>query len=255
MPPIVSQAHNRVPGTDPALLEGRSGVSSEQAASEFGTTGPVVTVRGEASVEVESDLVDLYLSVGSRGTDRAGVLRELEARAAELGALIDGFQTAIERRSTDGFSVHPEFGGSKGGKVRGYSGQMSTHLTLHDFSVLSELVVGANAIELSDVGSPYWRLRRDHPAHREARLAAITDGLTRARDYAAAFGAGIDGLLSIREEGTDVESVMPRFSRAAALSGGPEARGMPSFDFEPERQRVEGAVILRFRMSTPTLPE
>jgi len=219
-----------------------------------GPAGPVVTVRGEANVEVESDLVDLYLNVGSRGTDRAVVLRDLEARAAELAELIDRFATAIERRSTDGFSVHPEFGGSKGGKVRGYAGQMSTRLTLNDFSVLSDLVVGANAIELTDVGSPYWRLRHDHPAHREARLAAITDGLTRARDYAAAFGAGIDGLLWIGDDGTDVESAMPRFSRTAALSGGREDSGMSSFDFEPARQRVDGAVILRFRMTAPTLP-
>jgi hypothetical protein len=88
---------------------------------------------------------------------------------------VDRFEAAIERRSTDGFAVHPEFGGSKGGKVRGYSGHLSTHLTLHDFAVLSDLVLGANAIELGEVGSPYWRLRHDHPAYREARLAAITD--------------------------------------------------------------------------------
>ena len=237
-------------------------MSDEQATvrtdpTSEGKTGPVVTVRGEASVEVESDLVDVHLSVRSRGADRAVVLRELEQRAAELGALIDRFETAIERRSTDGFSAQPEFGGSKGAKVRGYSGQLSTHLTLHDFAVLSDLVLGANAIELCDIGSPYWRLRHDHPAYREARLAAITDGLTRARDYAAAFGAGIDGLLSIGDDGTGVESMMPmaRGRRtsfdAMALSGGGEDL---SFDFEPERQRVGGAVLLRFRMSTPTLP-
>jgi uncharacterized protein YggE len=225
---------------------------------ERANDGPVVTVRGEATVEVESDLVDLYLTVRSRGTDRAVVLRELQARAAELGALIDRFEPAIERRSTDGFSVHPEFGNSKGGKVRGYSGSVSTHLTLHDFDVLSDLVVGANVIELSDVGSPYWRLRHDHPAYREARLAAITDGLTRARDYAAAFGARIDGLLSIGDDGTDVESVMGvAGGRAGAASMALRAGAddeMSSFDFEPERQRVEGTVILRFRMSEPTLP-
>jgi hypothetical protein len=36
------------------------------------------------------------------------------------------------------------------------------------------------------------------------------------------------------------------------MSGGAEEM---SFDFEPERQRVQGTVVLRFRMSTPTLPE
>jgi uncharacterized protein len=230
----------------------------EVAGVDVGTTGPVVTVRGEASVEVESDLVDLHLSVRSRGADRGLVVRELEARAAELAALIDRFEPAIERRSTDGFSVHPEFGGSKGGKVRGYSGHLSTQLTLHDFDVLSDLVLGANAIELCEVGSPYWRLRHDHPAYREARLAAITDGLSRARDYAAAFGAPIVGLLSIGDDGTDVESMMPMASGrrtsfdAVEFSGGREDL---SFDFEPARQRVEGAVILRFRMSEPTLPD
>lgn len=222
-------------------------------------SGPVVTVRGEASVEVESDLVDLHLSVEARGGDRAVVLRDLERRAGELGALVDRFEAAIERRSTDGFSVHPEFGGSKGGKIRGYYGQMSTQLTLHDFGVLPDLVVGANAIEMCAVGNAYWRLRQEHLAYREARLAAISDGLARARDYAAAFDARIVSLASIGDDGTDLES-MRRFSRVAAgslqaraLSGGSEDGAM-AFDFQPERQRVQGAVLLRFIMSAPTLP-
>lgn len=216
---------------------------------------PIVTVRGEASVEVESDLVDLHLTARARGTDRAAVLRDLEARAGQLVALVDRFEQAIERRSTDSFSVHPEFGGSKGGKVRGYSGQLSTHLTLHDFAVLSDLVVGANTIELTDVGSPYWRLRHDHPAYREARLAAITDGLTRARDYAAAFGAGIDRLVSISDDGTDVDAVMPMSGGHFAMRAMAASAEEMSFDFEPERQRVQGTVVLRFRMSTPSLPD
>ncbi len=223
--------------------------------------GPVVTVRGEASVEVESDLVDLHLNVQARGGDRAQVLRQLEGRAAQLGRLVDRFESAIERRSTDGFSVHPEFSGSRGDKPKGYSGRMSMQLTVTDFDVLSDLVVGVNSIELCSVGSPYWHLRRDHPAYREARLAAISDGLRRARDYAAAFSAEISGLQAISDDGMDSESVMPRFARVGpgALqarrmsSGGPEDSDM-SFDFEPSRQRVDGAVVIRLAMSTPTLP-
>jgi len=218
---------------------------------------PVVTVRGEASVEVESDLVDLHLSVEARGTDRIEVLRLLELRAGELGRLVDRFETAIERRSTDGFSVHPEFSGSRGQKLMGYSGSLSTQLTLNDFAVLSDLVVGVNAIELCSVGSPYWHLRRDHPAYREARLAAISDGMRRARDYAAAFGARIDSLLAISDDGMNTESVMPRFKGGRAYGVRMQSGAAPedmSFDFEPSRQRVEGAVVLRLVMSTPTLP-
>lgn len=218
---------------------------------------PVVTVRGEASVEVESDLVDLHLSVEARGTDRIEVLRLLELRAGELGRLVDRFETAIERRSTDGFSVHPEFSGSRGQKLTGYSGSLSTQLTLNDFAVLSDLVVGVNAIELCSVGSPYWHLRRDHPAYREARLAAISDGMRRARDYAAAFGARIDSLLAISDDGMNTESVMPRFKGGRAYGVRMQSGAAPedmSFDFEPSRQRVEGAVVLRLVMSTPTLP-
>lgn len=219
---------------------------------------PVVTVRGEASIEVESDLVDVHLSVQARGNDRTQVLRQLEGRATQLGRLVDRFESAIERRSTDGFSVHPEFGGSRGEKPKGYSGSMAMQLTLTDFDVLSDLVVGVNSIELCTVGSPYWHLRRDHPAYREARLAAISDGMRRARDYAAAFGAEIVGLHTISDDGIGTEVVMPRSSGGRAFgwrtqSGG-EAEAM-SFDFEPSRQRVDGAVVIRLSMSAPTLPE
>ncbi len=228
----------------------------EQAPPGATPIGPVVTVRGEAGVEVEADLVDLSLSVQARGADRDGVLRQLEQRAGELSRLVDRFAAAVERRSTDGFSVHPEFSGSRGEKLRGYSGTMSIRLTLSDFAVLSDLVVGANGIELCNVGSPYWHLRRDHPAYREARLAAITDGLRRARDYAAAFGAEITGLLSISDDGMDVESVRgaPGMrGRAIFAVAGSAAEDM-SFDFEPSRQRVDGAVALRLAMGPPTLP-
>lgn len=219
--------------------------------------GPVVTVRGEASVEVESDLVDLHLSVQARGTDRTEVVGQLEERAAELGRLVDRFERAIERRSTDGFSVHPEFSGSRGQKLMGYSGSLSMQLTPNDFAVLSDLVVGVNAIELCTVGSPYWHLRREHPAYREARLAAISDGMRRARDYAAAFDAGIDALLAISDDGMDTEAVMPRFKGGHAYAARAMSGGAPedsSFDFEPTRQRVEGAVALRLAMTKPTLP-
>lgn len=219
---------------------------------------PVVTVRGEASVEVESDLVDLHLSVQARGADRTEVLHQLELRAGELSRLVDRFESAIERRSTDGFSVHPEFSGSRGQKLTGYSGSLSMQLTMNDFAVLSDLVIGVNAIELCTVGSPYWHLRRDHPAYREARLAAISDGMRRARDYAAAFGAGIDALLAISDDGMDTEAVMPRFKGGREYGVRTMSGGAPedmSFDFEPSRQRVEGAVALRLAMTEPTLPQ
>ena len=55
-----------------------------------------------------------------------------------------------------------------------------------------------------EVAGPWWSLRPDSPAHREARHAAIADALLRAREYAEALGARVTALLELADAGAGI---------------------------------------------------
>ena len=94
-------------------------------------------------------------------------------------------------------------------------------------------------------------MRTDNPVHREVRLAAISDGRRRADDYAAALGARVTELIEVSdlEPGMASPKMWGRARAAVAMDSGAEA----SFDFEPQRQTVSGAVTLRFAITEPVL--
>jgi uncharacterized protein YggE len=205
-------------------------------------------------LESEPDLVDVHLSVLARDAERAVTLAELTERAAALQALAAELGDGIERYASTGFNVYPQFSGKRGDQLRGYEGRASLAVTVADFDLLPRLITGANQIELSEISQLTWRMRRDSPLFREARLAAVQDALSRARDYAAAFGATVTGLSEV----TDVGLGGPQWHRGAAASSGfsaQSASGEAAFDLVPQRQEITGQVEARFWMTDPELSD
>ncbi len=217
------------------------------------TTSPTVSVRGEATILAEPELAVLSISVDAQGADRQSTMDLLSRRAQAVTDLVSHFRPGIERAETARLHVYPVLDGKKTEKIRRYVGRTSMSLVVHDFAVLSDLVVGAGGIDLVSVDGPWWRLRPTSDVYRQARLAAAADALNRARDYAAAFGAELVGLVEIADQGMshsdDGRQTMVGFS--------PMARGgvaeEPSFDLEPAQQQVVGQVEARFLLSQPAL--
>lgn len=215
-----------------------------------------VSVRGEAVLETDPELVDLHLNVLARDPERTVTLATLTERAAALQALVVGLGDGVERYANTGFNVYPQFSGKRGDQLRGYEGCASLSVTVADFELLPRLITGANEIELSEVGQLIWRMRRTSPVFREARLAAVEDALSRARDYAAAFRATITGLIEV----TDTGLSSPQWSRGAATlgfsaGGRPGSKEDVTFDLVPQRQEITGQVEARFSMTDPELSE
>jgi uncharacterized protein YggE len=182
-----------------------------------------VSVRGEAVLEREPDRVDLYLNVQARDPDRARALAALTERGAALQAVVVGLGPGVERYASTGFNVYPQFSDTANDELRGYEGRASLMVTLADFELLPRLISGANEIELSSVAHLSWRMRRDSPVFREARLAAVDDALLRAQDYAAAFRARITGLIEVTDSGLTVGAAYrPRATAFAAGGRGAE---------------------------------
>ena len=219
---------------------------------------PVISVRGEASLEVEPEVAIVNVTIEARDRDRRTVLSRLAGRNQHVTGLIKSHGEAVEKLESGPASVRPDIRDKKTSseRVAGYLGRASVRITLRDFTVLGELVTGLSEEDLVTVAGPWWALRPDSPVYRDARLAAARDAMVRAREYAEAFGGGIAGLIEAADAGllTSPGEPGPSF-RAMAAGRATGFAGVPpqaELDFEPARQTVTAQVEARFAMTMPT---
>ncbi|MFI7573481.1 SIMPL domain-containing protein [Micromonospora sp. NPDC049497] len=210
--------------------------------------GPVVSVRGESYREVDPEIARFTVTALARDRDRETTLTRLAERAAAVRVLLDSHAPAVDRRETGELRVRPETRRS-GERVVAYHGSVSTTVTVTDFTALGELMLRLADQDQVEVAGPWWSLRPDSPAHREARRAAIDDALSRAREYAEALGARVTALIELSDTG-DMDR--PMFARMA-YAGGTESGGAPELELDPRPQEVRAAVHARFAISEPVL--
>jgi uncharacterized protein YggE len=216
---------------------------------------PVISVRGEAVLEVEPEIAVVWVSVMARDKDRRRAVDLLAERAERITAQIKGYGEAIEKLESGPVSVRPEFReGKPRERITGYVAEAGITTTVTDFDILGDLVTGLADREMVAVTGPEWALRLGSPVHREARLAAAKDATQRAREYAEAFGGTVTGLIEAADIGLLTEPRPQRgVIRARAGSAmGLAADGGPEFDFEPAKQTVTAHVEARFTMTAPT---
>jgi uncharacterized protein YggE len=206
---------------------------------------PQVVVRGEALLVVEPELADVDVTVRVRARDRQTALERCAARQEEVAAVVAAAGDAVELVETTAVSVHLEV------RDRRAPGEpvasLTTRLTVGRLDAVGELVVALGRLDDVEVSGPFWRLRPDSRAAEEARLAAVRDAVTRARQYAAAFGAGLTALVEVRDTGTGGGG----FRVAGAMASMARFEGEPQLDLVPARQEVHGSVEVRFTMSEP----
>lgn len=233
------------------------GHSAASGPLPYGTPDePRVAVRGEASLEFDPEVARITVTVSARGTGRREALESLTRRNSEALELLKGYGESVEKLATGTFSVSPELT-EKGRRerVRTYHGRVQITATVGDFTALGEMSTRLADMELTRVDGPWWALREDSPAHREARQQAVREAVTRAREYAAALGGELVALVELADLGAEnsAPSPAPPGPRAAAFGGAPAAGAAPALDLEPQRQRVQAQVNARFLMSRPTL--
>jgi hypothetical protein len=215
------------------------------------TASPTVAVRGQATIEAQPELAVLTLTIEAHGHDRRSAMDLLTQRARSVADVVDRFETGLERSETSRLHVYPELDNRRTEKVRRYVGRSSTSLTVHDFGMLSDLLIAASSIDLVAIDGPWWRLRPTSDVYRQARLAAAEDAKTRARDYAEAFGARIVGLIEIADLGMSQQQAQPQPAGGALLSMAAARDGGAEFAFEPGHQEVVGQVEARFLLTQP----
>lgn len=211
---------------------------------------PVVAVRGEAIREVPPEIARFSVTVSARHTHRRTTLTRLAARSDGVRELIETYGPAIERRETGDLRVRPEVKGVRE-RITAYHGSVSTTVTVTDFTVLGELMLRLAEQEQTSVAGPWWALRPGSPVHSEARRAAITDAVQRAREYAEALGARVTSLVELADLGMTHQPVT--MMRAGYAVDAESAGGPPRLDLDPQPQTVHAGVEARFTISEPTL--
>jgi uncharacterized protein YggE len=215
---------------------------------------PIVSVRGEAVLEVPPEVALVTVTVMARDKDRHRAVTSLAERGRRVTALVKRYGEAVEKLDTDPVSVHPEFAdGKPRERVAGYVAHMALHVTVADFAVLGQLIPGLAGQEMAELDGPAWALRPTSPVYREARLAAAKDAAGRARDYAEAFGGRITGLVELADHGLledgHLASAAAKEPRLLRRGPAPPAE----FGFEPAAQTVHAQVEARFTMTAPSL--
>ncbi|RFU86292.1 SIMPL domain-containing protein, partial [Streptomyces triticagri] len=164
---------------------------------------PRLSVRGEARLEVDPEIARLEITVLARGTDRRTTLDDLTTRNTRTTELIKNYGDALHKLETSTLSITPELHRGRGERIRAYHGRV--HLTAHltDFTALGELTTRLADQDLTRITGPYWQLKPDSPAHREARRQAVHEAVQRAREYADALGTRLDNLLELADTGTE----------------------------------------------------
>lgn len=217
---------------------------------------PVVSVRGSARIECPPDLAVLTVTVTSKARSREAATEALASRVADVREVIEALGAALERSEQGPVSVWPEYRDGSTERVERYVGALSITAEVNDFSLLPELVGRLNTSDLVQLSGPWWKLRPENPAYREARVAAANDALLRAREYAAAFGVELVDLLEVADQGMSMESAsMPMVAGGMGLMA-KSMDGVPmDLDFSPQPQEVFGSLEARFSMTRARIEE
>ncbi|TXS45373.1 DUF541 domain-containing protein [Streptomyces sp. uw30] len=230
-----------------------------QPAVPYGTPdAPRIAVRGEARLEVDPEIARIGVTVASRGKDRRAALDDLTRRNAAVLDLIKTYGDAVERLETGAFSISPELKDKgRGERVHAYHGRVHITAVLTDFTALGELTTRLADLDLTRVDGPWWALRPDSPAHREARQQAVREAVQRAREYAEALGTSLAALVELADIGA--ENAPPPYPQApggrmrSMAYGAAEDAAAAPLDLEPQRQHVQAQVNARFTMTPPRL--
>jgi uncharacterized protein len=208
---------------------------------------PVVVVRGEAIREVPPEQAVLSVTASARDRDRDTVLRRLAERSAAVRAVLEAYGEGIEKRETSHVSVYPDMKRRSDIPVA-YVGSAGLTVTVTDFALLGELMVRLVSLQQVAVSGPWWQLRPGSKAGAEVRAEAIGDALLRAREYAAAVGATVQGLVEIADESAGGGGFHPLMAVAAARDS-----AAPQLEFDPQMQTVQASVTVRVTITEPDL--
>lgn len=219
------------------------------------SVSPVVSVRGETIRRADPEIASIAVTVSGRDRDKAKAMLLCATRQQALSEVLAQFATATERAETSRVSLYATYASQRRDRVDAWIASVTCSVVLSDLDAVGPLLGAAGGVESATLSGPDWSIRPTSPVFREARIAAITDALTRAADYAVAVGARVTGLLEIADQGLSGSSGVSTLSARTAMfaRGAGGVDGEPELDVTPQQQEVRAAVEVRVAISMPTI--
>jgi uncharacterized protein len=230
----------------------------------------VISVRGDAQLEVPPDLATTYGQIRTVENSKAAALQRaaehleaVQASLRELGGvpLVAGDERRPLTWLARSASSYPKVRWDKETRRRIRTGRVVTDVDLRihvrDFD-LSDPVAGALAGQLGyHAGQVAWSVDRDNPGWRQVRNDAISAAVEKARDYAAALHGTLLSLDHLADVGLLGGKEDQAYGGVHAMTAGSFGhrlggrRAAPSLD--PEPQLLSAAVEARFSASVADL--
>lgn len=195
--------------------------SSPAFADEVKSPEAVITVSGEGDASTAPDLATLNFSVVRLDkTARVAVSETTQAMTAIINAMK---KHGIESRDlqTSGFSIDPQYdylqnadGSQKPPQLRGYQVTNALTVRVRDLAKLGEIMDESVTLGVNQGGSVSFGNADPKPIMAEARKAAMTDALAKAKALTEAAGVKLGRIISI-SEGSFAPRPMPVMAMAA----------------------------------------
>jgi hypothetical protein len=183
----------------------------------------LVTVTGEATIEVAPDTAMIRIGVTSQGKSA----REAsDANAQKMSAVLAANKAsgiADKDVQTSRLSLQPQYDSGKGGPARLLGFQVTNQLTvkIHDISGMPGVLDKAIAAGANEMSGIEFIVSEQSKLLDQARDEAIADARRKAELYAKAAGGKLGPVVSIAEEGAPMPSRPVAAMRAAAVPVAP----------------------------------
>lgn len=206
------------------------------------STTALLSVRGDASLEVEPDCAVIDCRIRTIERDKqsalAGAARHLDTVRAELERLGGAARTSGTQRMplswlARSFATHDEY--SENGKRP--TGRIIAAVTLtievRDFALIERVSSALAADPATQINAVNWTADNDNAGWRQVRTAAITAAIQQGRDYAAALGGALLRIEQVADAGLLDGGRPEHFYRAAAVAASWHEDESPSLDPQP----------------------
>jgi uncharacterized protein YggE len=222
---------------------------------EFTQTWPVVRVSSHAQIEVPADRASLSigLSSGARAV-RIEAIAEVNTSREAVQAVLNSFEEAIQQVAVGRNSVYevnqPNGDRASWTTAPQWEASVSFHVEIVDVTAIPPLYNRLRRLAPEGLGGPYWSLSEDHPAHNQARAAAVRSAVLRAREMAAAADTEVVALDWLADSDAEEVSMM-----AKGMMLGSAGEGDPfgsDLELEPALQTVSASVRAQYRVRPVT---
>lgn len=227
----------------------------------------VLSVRGDAQLEVAPDVAELACSIDGNGNDKASALAmvstALDAVRADLDRLGAVVRTAADQRLpltwlARSASSHVEFRWEHAKEERVPTGRVlasvALQITVRDFALMAPLGAALARHDALHVRAVEWQVDADNAAWPVVRAGAIEAAVQKGRDYAAALGGTLDRIEHVADIGLLAGGDVAHATRAYGLSSRTHESGdgdSPTLD--PVPQDLHASVEARFTASVRAL--